>query len=150
MEANPTELHKLILSLFRRFYHNGTADVAGEVRSGKKQRIFQGCFADEAVHLMESITTESNNNLFCSERCRDKGYIIALTKEDMCGCSNVLPGKQLGRPDEAEAAGIKSACKASCPAAKYVQGTCRGDECCGGKKAYSVHSVGGKSFYSIY
>ena len=106
--------------------------------------LFDGCYSD--AH--KSLTTRGNyrqrfsqnSNSMCVKVCKDKGFAVAATKGADCFCSNSLPVPLLHGSRDRKAAGNGGPCSTVCPGA-FVFGNCRGDECCGGKNAYSVYIV---------
>ena len=108
--------------------------------------LFDGCYSD--AH--RSLTAKGNHrqrfsqnsNSMCVRVCKDKGFAVAATRGADCFCSNSLPVPALYESRDKKAAGNGGPCSTVCPGA-FVFGNCRGDECCGGKKAYSVYIVDG-------
>ena len=106
--------------------------------------LFDGCYSD--AH--KSLTVKGNyhqrlsqnSNSMCVKVCKDKGFVVAATRGADCFCSNSLPVPLLHGSRDRKAAGNGGPCSTVCPGA-FVFGNCQGDECCGGKNAYSVYIV---------
>ena len=106
--------------------------------------LFDGCYSDAHKYLTVKGNFyqrfSQNSNSMCVKVCKDKGFAVASTKGAECFCSNLLPVPLLHGSREKKAAGNGGPCSTVCPGA-FVFGKCRGDECCGGKNAYSVFIV---------
>ena len=68
---------------------------------------FEGCFAEPRTgnDSSESIRFRSNTNQDCAQHCGDRGYILALTRRDMCLCTMVFPERELASPVYSNASG---------------------------------------------
>ena len=108
--------------------------------------LFDGCYSDAHNSLTATGNyrqrLSQNSNSMCVRICKDKGFAVAATKGAVCFCSNSLPVPVLYEKGKRKAAGNGGPCSTVCPGA-FVFGNCRGDECCGGKNAYSVYIVDG-------
>ena len=107
-------------------------------------QLFDGCYSDQEGVLRKPgfrKTLNKNNNAVCAKICQEKGFAIAATQGTSCYCENTLPLPRLYENGDKYAAGNGGPCSTVCPGV-YNPGKCRGDECCGGKKAYSVYFVG--------
>ncbi|XP_014674348.1 PREDICTED: uncharacterized protein LOC106814543 isoform X2 [Priapulus caudatus] len=113
---------------------------------------YQGCFQFSNDFIMASYRRIDayNLNLKCAIACQYWGYILALTAEDLCVCSNDLPYTVY----ISNLAGAGSLCENTCPGVKASkQYNCVKDECCGGDQDYkhtifSVYSTGNVDVYA--
>ena len=106
-----------------------TADVANRKKRTVSYAV-EGCFSKFPGAGESRWLGSQNSNVRCQDTCRDKGYILAATKDDRCLCGNTYPkGKKVD----------DSKCTTKC----RVWSACHGPQsCCGGPSAYSVSVVG--------
>ena len=91
----------------------------------------EGCFSEFPGAGESTSMGGHNSNVKCQETCRDKGYILAATRDDQCHCGNIYrKGKKVN----------DSKCIYKC---RSWSSACHGPQsCCGGPSAYSVSVVG--------
>ena len=122
------------------FGRNNTAGQIQQAIGG----LFDGCYSDAHKSLIAKGNHRQrflqNSNSKCVKVCKNKGFIVAATKGYYCYCSNSLPVPVLYERGNKKSAGKGGPCSTVCPGA-FASRNCRGDECCGGKKAYSVYIV---------
>ena len=107
-------------------------------------QLFDGCYSDEEGVLRKPSfrkTLKLNNNAVCAKICQEKGFALAATQGTSCYCENTLPLPRLYEAGDKKAAGNGGPCSTVCPGV-YNRGKCQGDECCGGKRAFTVYLVG--------
>ncbi|XP_066919024.1 uncharacterized protein [Clytia hemisphaerica] len=92
----------------------------------------EGCFRMFPPGSLDSsdMGIHQSSNIRCQEICRDKGYVLAATKGQMCHCSNIYPrGKKV----------VDQECSTRCRSYTPCHDV---QSCCGGPNAYSVSVVG--------
>jgi hypothetical protein len=107
-----------------------TAEVATAKKRSVNVYTVEGCFSFFPGTGLTIPMGGHNSNVKCQDTCRDKGYILAATKGDLCQCANIYP-KDKNVDDNR----CNTRCRSWSP--------CHGPQsCCGGPSAYSVSVVG--------